>query len=110
MSESKAHKRAKWRAAGWGGAVEVPLPSGRRLDALSRDGRRGTEVETSGDFALLLLAISRLVESGVPKKVLRVPQRHMRMAAAALRHAGVSAWVQNMYGSESWWIPGGVSA
>ena len=100
MAESNAHRRAKLRSAGFGGQVEVPLPSGRRLDALSRNGVWGTEVETSGSFARLLLAAARLRESGVPQKVLKVPQRHMGIAAAALRVAGVSARVRNMYGTK----------
>ncbi len=100
MAESRAHKNAKWRSAGRGGQVEVPLPSGRRLDALSRNGTWATEVETSGDVELMKLAAERLAESGAPQKVLKVPQRYMMRAAVALRQAGVSAWVRNMYGTD----------
>jgi hypothetical protein len=46
------------------------------------------------------LAAERLAESGAPQKVLKVPQRYMMRAAVALRQAGVSAWVRNMYGTD----------
>ena len=97
MAESWAHRNAKWRSAGRGGRVEVPLRSGRRLDALSRDGVWATEVETSGDFGRLMQAAWRLAESRAPQKVLKVPHRHMRMAAAAMREAGVSGRIRNMH-------------
>jgi hypothetical protein len=104
MSESGAHRKAKWRSAGRGGRVEVQLPSGRRLDALSWDGTWATEVERSGDLDCLILAAERLKESGAPQKVLKVPARYMRLAAVALRQAAVSAWVRNMYGSDEFFV------
>lgn len=104
MAESRAHRNAKWRSAGRGGQVEVPLPSGRRLDALSWDGTWATEVETSGDIDLLKLAAERLRESGAPQKVLKVPRRHMMRAAVALRQAGISAWVRNMHGTNEFFV------
>lgn len=104
MAESDTHRKTKFRSAGFGGQVEVPLPSGRRLDALSWNGVWGTEVELSGSFDRMLLAASRLRESGARQKVLKVPQRYMRMAAAALRAEGVSAWVRNMDGSDEFFV------
>ncbi len=104
MSESQAHRNAKWRSAGRGGSVEVQLPSGRRLDAISRDGTWATEVETSGDLEFLILAAERLEESSAPQKVLKVPFRHMRLAAVALRRVAVSAWVRNMHGSKEFFV------
>lgn len=104
MSESRAHKRAKYRAAGRGGRVEVRLGSGRRLDALTASGGRATEVETSGDFERLELAVERLVESGARDRALRVPHRHMGLAAAALRKAGVAGRVQNMHNSSGFMV------
>jgi hypothetical protein len=82
----------------------VPLPSGRRLDALSFDGRWATEVELSSDFGRLMIAARRLSESGAAQKVLRVPRRDMRMAAAALRHSGVSAWVRDVNWSDEFFV------
>jgi hypothetical protein len=104
MSESGPHRRAKWRSAGRGGRVEVPLPSGRRLDALSWNGAWATEVETSGLFERLALAAWRLAESGAPQRVLKVPQRHMRLAAVVLRRVGLSAWVRDMYGAQEFFV------
>ncbi|MCY1046056.1 hypothetical protein OV208_32385 [Corallococcus sp. bb12-1] len=104
MAESRAHQRAKFRSAGFGGQIEVPLPSGRRLDALSWNGVWATEVETSGSFGRLQLAVERLLESGARQRVLKVPYRHMRLAAAVLRSMDVSAWVRNMDGSEELFV------
>lgn len=104
MAESLAHRKAKWRSAGPGGMVEVPLPCGGRLDALSRNGVWGTEVELSGDFVRLMRAAKRLAESKAPQKVLKIPHRDMMRAAAALRRAGVSAWVRNMRGTEEFFV------
>jgi len=104
MAESGPHRRAKWRSAGVGGEVEVALPSGRHLDALSRNGVWATEVETSGDLARLSVAAQRLAESGAPQKVLKVPLRHMNLAAVALRGEGVSAWVRDMHGVEEFFV------
>ena len=104
MSESRAHRRAKYVSAGPGGYVEVPLGDGRRLDALSRDGVWATEVERSGDFGGLWRAVMRLVASGAPQKVLKVPQQDMNFAAVVLRKAGVSAWVRNMDGSDEFFV------
>jgi hypothetical protein len=104
MAESRAHQKAKFRSAGFGGQVEVPLPSGKRLDALSWNGVWATEVETSGSFSRLWLAVDRLLESGAPQRVLRVPQRSRRLAAAVLRRRGVSAWVRNMDGSKGFFV------
>jgi hypothetical protein len=64
----------------------------------------GTEVETSGSYGRLRLAIARLQESGAPQKVLKVPQRYMRLAAVVLRDTGVSAWVRNMYGTDEFFV------
>ncbi len=102
MAESWAHRKAKHQSAGKGGFVEFALPSGQRLDALSRDGVWATEVERSGDFMRMLQAIDRLVESGAPMKVLKVPDQDMKTAAAAFRRAGVSGLVRNLDGSKEW--------
>ena len=104
MAESNAHRKAKYRSAGLGGRVEVPLPSGRRLDALSWNEVWGTEVEKSRSFGRMKLAVERLLESGVPQKVLKVPEADMRLAAVVLRRMGVSAWVRNMDGSREFFV------
>ena len=92
MSETRAHRRAKIRAAGSGGRTEVPLPRGQRLDALTKGKGRATEVERSGSATGLQAAAKRLKLSGAPQKVLRVPQKDMS-AATALRRAGIGGTV-----------------
>ena len=100
MAETRAHRRTKTRAAGPGGRTEVPLPRGQRLDALTKGGRRATEVERSGSAAGLQAAVKRLQQSGAPQKVLQVPQQHMSAAARTLRQAGTSGTVKNMSGTK----------
>ena len=80
MSETRAHRRAKTRAAGLGGRTEVPLPRGQRLDALTKGKGRATEVERSGSATGLRAAAKRLKLSGAPQKVLQVPQKDMSAA------------------------------
>lgn len=96
MSETRAHRRAKKRAAGRGGRTEVRLKGGKRLDALTKRGRRATEVERSGSTARLNAAARRLKKSGATQKVLQVPQNDMRAAANAMRNAGIGGTVKNM--------------
>lgn len=104
MAKSRTHWKTQVRAAGRRGQIEVPLPSGRRLDALSANGRWATEVELSGDFGRLLIAAERLAESRALQCVLQVPHGQMRLAAVALRRAGVSAWVRNIPGTEEFFV------
>lgn len=99
MAKSSSHHRAQQRAAGWYGSTEVPLPSGRILDALSASGHRATEVERSGNFQRLCNAAERLVESGAPQRVLQVPHHHLDLAAEAMRTVGVTGSVKNMGGT-----------
>lgn len=99
MSKSHSHRRAQERAAGWYGQTEVPLPSGRFLDALSASGHRATEVERSGKFSRLCNAAERLEESGARQRVLQVPHHHLELAAEAMRLTGVSGTVKNMGGT-----------
>lgn len=96
MSESKSHNTAKNKAAGENGQTEAPLPKNRRLDAITENGKRATEVERSGNLALLEKAARRLAASGAPQKVLQVPQNDMPEAAAAMRKVGVPGTVKNL--------------
>ena len=98
MGESRSHKAAKSRAAGKKGKTEVPLRSGKRLDA--KVGNKATEVERSGDPRKLELAAQRLKESRTGKRVLQVPNQHMDMATAAMRKKGISGSVKNMSGTK----------
>ena len=102
MSETRAHRRAKRRAAGPGGKTEVPLGGNRRLDALTKGGGRATEVERSGSVAGLNAAARRLKKSSAPQRVLQVPQKDMGAAVTAMRKAGIGGTVKNMGGTKHW--------
>ena len=101
MSESTSHSKAKNKAAGKGGKTEVPLTHNRRLDALTKDGKKATEVERSGDPAMLEKAARRLNASKAPQKVLQVPNPDITAAAGAMRKVGVSGTVKNLGGTKS---------
>ena len=100
MAESRSHYRAKRKAAGRYGKTEAQLGGGRRLDALSRGGRRATEVERNGSSSRLDKAAGRLRASGARQKVLQVPQKDMPAAASAMRRAGTTGTVKNMGGTK----------
>ena len=100
MPESPTHRRAKKRAAGSNGRTEVPLGGRKRLDALTKGGRRATEIEHSGSSAGLNAAANRLKKSRAPQKVLQVPQNDMGNAAVAMRKAGIGGTVKNMKGTK----------
>lgn len=102
MSETCSHRRAKRRAAGTGGRTEVSLPSGERLDALTKKGGRATEVERSGSSAGLALAARRLKKSRALQKVLQVPQKDMGKAVKAMQKVGISGTVKNMGATKHW--------
>ena len=94
MSESKAHKEAKGKAAG---KNEVQLKDGRRLDSASEN--RATEVERSESQSRLEEAVERLRDSGRRQKVLQVPEPNMSKAIEAMKKKGVSGSVKNMSGT-----------
>jgi hypothetical protein len=105
-------------ASGWG----PPLPGRHRtcwiprevstpLDLLHRflltqasPGALNGYVETSGDFGRLMRVAGRLAESGAPQRVLKVPHRHLLLAAAALQRAGVSARVRKMHDTKGFFV------
>lgn len=98
MTETKAHKRAKAKAAGRSGTTEKPISGGRRLDAATK--KTATEVERSGSQTGLLKAARRLRDSGKPRRVLQVPQTDMSKAADAMRKVGIGGTVKNMSGTK----------
>ena len=102
MSESESHKRAKRKAAGPGGEIEVKQPGNKRLDALTKGHKRATEVERSGNIDK---AVQRLKKAGTPQKVLQVPQKDMEKAVDAMKKAGVSGTVKNMGGTKRTSVP-----
>ena len=104
MPETRAHRRAKKRAAGPGGRTEVPLRGAQRLDALTKGGGRTTEVERSGSASELNAAAQRLKKSRAPQEVLQVPQKDMGSAVKAMRKAGIGGTVKNMGGTKRWHV------
>lgn len=105
MPEKSTHRRAKKKAAGYGGRTEVSLPGNRRLDAITKNRRRATEVERSGSPKRLAVAAQRLKKSGAPQRVLQVRQSEMGNAVKALRNAGVGGTVKNISGTKNWRVP-----
>lgn len=99
MGETRSHKQSKTEAAGSAGQTEVPLPRGRRLDALSGRGR-ATEIERSGAEQNLKEAARRLRDAPAKQHVLRVPQPHMAAAVGAMKTVGVSGTVKNLSGTK----------
>ncbi len=99
-SETNSHKRAKSKAAGQNGATEVPISRDRRLDALSADGKRATEVERSGSAEGLQKAARRLRDSGASQRILQVPQQDMQVAAEAMQKVGVGGTIKNLAGTK----------
>lgn len=100
---TESHKRAQRKAAGKNGRREVPLNSGKKLDALSPSGR-ATEVERGHTRSRLDLAAQRLKEAkrqGAKQATLRVPQSDMRKATEAMRRKNVTGTVSNLGGTQS---------
>ena len=96
MPESPTHRRRTKRAAGPKCRTEIPLRGKKRLDALTKGGRRATEIKRSGSPSGLNAAANRLKKSKAPQKVMQVPQNDMGSAAIALRKAGIGGTVRNM--------------
>ncbi len=100
MSKSPSHKRAQSKATGKGGRTEVKLRGGKRLDALTKSGKKATEVERSGTSAGLEKAVQRLKMRKTKQKVLQVPQKDMAKAVQAMKKKGVKGTVKNMSGTK----------
>ena len=98
MSESRAHIKAKTKAAGKKGDTEVRIKGNRRLDAATK--KTAIEIERSGNPKQLKKAVERLKDSGKPQKVLQVPQHYMPKAAKAMKAENVSGTVKNMSGTK----------
>ena len=103
MTKTPSHKNAQNKAAGKRGQTEVKQPGGTRLDALTADGKRATEVERGGTTNSLNKAVNRLAKAkkvGASQAVLQVPQKDMDAAAAAMRRGDVNGTVKNMGGTK----------
>lgn len=97
MTKSNAHKEAQIKAAGKNGFREYKLSNGQKLDALSANKKRATEVERNGNFTD---AIKRLKSSGATQKVLQVPQKDMKRAEQAMKKQGLKGTIKNMGGTK----------
>lgn len=97
MTKSDSHKAAQLKAAGKNGTTEYKLKNGQKLDAMSANKKRATEVEKSGNFSE---AANRLKNSGAGQKVMQVPQKDMKNAEAAMKKAGIKGSVKNMSGTK----------
>jgi hypothetical protein len=97
---TQSHKKAQAKAAGKGGKKEVKLRGGKKLDALSKTGKKATEVERSGNKKALEKAATRLKLRRSKQKVLQVPQKDMNKAALAMKKVGTKGTVKNMAGTK----------
>jgi hypothetical protein len=104
MAKKDRHSQLLKKEAGKTGRIEIPLPSGSRLDVLTRRGI-GTEIELNSDPEKLRMAASRLkeaIDTEIAKKgVLKVPQPAMANAAEAMRAEKVQGIVSNLKGSKT---------
>jgi len=94
MAESRSHRQGKGNAA----RKEVPIRGGRRLDAIR--GRFAIEVERGGTRKKIDQALSRLRTQRNKRKILRVPQPDMNLAAARARRKKVNVTVTNLLKSK----------
>jgi len=90
MSESRSHKQGKGNAA----RTEVPIPGGRRLDAIR--GNSAIEVERGGTPKKIDQALSRLGTQTNKRKILRVPQSDMNLAVERAKQKNMNVTVTNL--------------
>lgn len=107
MPESRGHKARKNKAAGIWGNTEHPLPSGRKLDALSVT-RIATEIERGGPTQIKK-AVNRLKEarvSGEARKTrLRVNESELDTAYEEMRRQRVGGELTNLGGTTKIHVP-----
>lgn len=103
MAKQDRHRQLLNKEAGKTGETEVVLPSGSRLDVLTRRGI-GTEIELGSDPQKIRMAASRLKEalnSGIARKVvLKVRQPSIPNGVKAMKKSGVQGTVSNLKGSK----------
>lgn len=90
MSESRSHKKGKGNAA----RTEVPIPGGRRLDAIR--GNDAIEVERGGTPEKINQALSRLKTQTNKNKIIRVPHNDIDMAVQCAHQKGMNVTVTNL--------------
>ena len=108
MAKRDRHRQLVRREAGKTGKTEVPLPSGSRLDLLTRRGV-GKEIELANDPEKLRLAVSRLKEAKdkrIAKEViLKVAQPNMPDGVKVMKELKVEGIVSNLKGSKALLVP-----
>jgi hypothetical protein len=90
MPESRGHKEGKGRAR----RTKVPIPGGRRVDAIR--GHYVIEVERGGTPQKINQSLSRLRTQTNKKKILRVPQSDMDLAVQQVRKHKMHVIVTNL--------------
>lgn len=104
MAKRDRHRQLVRREAGKTGKTEVRLPSGSRLDVLTRRGV-AKEIELYNDPEKLRLAVSRLKEAkdkGMAKEViLKVAQPNMPDGVRVMEELKVEGTVSNLKGSKA---------
>lgn len=90
MPESRSHKKGKGKAA----RTEVPIPGGRRLDAIR--GNSAIEVELGGTPEKIDEALARLKTQKNKNKILRVPQKNIDMAGQRVRQKRMNVTITNL--------------
>ena len=107
MPESVSHRSRKRKAAGGLGITEYPLPSGRKLDALSVTGI-ATEIERGGPTQIRK-AVHRLKESlnsGDARKArLRVPESNLDATYEEMRRQRLGGELTNLGGTTKIYVP-----
>jgi len=108
MAKRDRHRQLVRREAGKTGKTEVPLPSGSRLDLLTRRGV-GKEIELENDPEKLRSAVSRLKEAKdkrIAKEViLKVAQPNMPDGVKVMKELKVEGIVSNLKGSKALLVP-----
>ena len=98
MSETTSHRTRKRRDAGLTGRMEVQLPSGEKVDALSASGI-ATEIERGGALGIRK-AVNRLKEALKTKRArkvrLRVPHWDLDIAFEEMRRQRVGGELTNL--------------
>lgn len=84
MSKTQSHKRTQLKAAGKNGRTEVKISRNRRLDSVTKSGKRVTEVERIGTNRGLDKAVQRLKARRSSQKVLQVPQKDMQIKESSI--------------------------
>ena len=92
------HRKIQRKIAGKKGKIEVPIKGKKRLDVLK--GKKGVEVERSGDPRRISLALSRLKSKKTLKKELRVPQKDLDKATEIARKKRMKVVISNISGTK----------